>query len=386
MEALKRASEKHTAGEVRSRQKILALQEAVKRAQAATKDTEALVQSMESELPVLLKQKQEKETEYEKVKQNAEKARKARAKAVENDRKKQESMRTELQSLTIKLEKLTTKKEKHESITIPELEQQLSAMEKDIEEQERLLLQLDMNQEFEDVNRLALSAQQQYFGYGRARHQSLGPGPIGRPSPAVAPIQRPTFSNPSTSQDFSSSFHNAISASSSSTSKLWSPPQLRHTPSTGSTARASSLQYHPHAFSRDQPPPISSSSSTGMIRQPSSSTSGPIIAPPQPPTILTNPARQNSLKSTNHSPREASPPVAQGSSNQATPSQVAPPPMSRNVPLTTSVSGSSQGSSTTNNSSTLSGRAPAFEPGKLNLGRVGRPPGLPGVIGAGRRA
>ena len=61
MDILKRASEKSAAGEHRAKQKILALQEAVKRAQAATRETEEMVKELEEQLPGLLKQKSAKE-------------------------------------------------------------------------------------------------------------------------------------------------------------------------------------------------------------------------------------------------------------------------------------------------------------------------------------
>ncbi|RXW23022.1 hypothetical protein EST38_g2827 [Candolleomyces aberdarensis] len=92
---------------------------------------------------------------YSGVKQRV---RKLKETEVEKEKKRQESMRAELQSLTNKLEKLTGKVEKHEGTTLPDLEEQLGLVERDIEEQERLLMQMEMNREFEDVSRLVLSS------------------------------------------------------------------------------------------------------------------------------------------------------------------------------------------------------------------------------------
>ncbi|TEB23593.1 hypothetical protein FA13DRAFT_1797912 [Coprinellus micaceus] len=321
MEALKRASEKHSAGEVRSRQKVLALQEAVKRAQAATKEDRI---------------KKDKEAEYARVKQESDKVRKARETSVEKDRKRQESMRSELQSLTNKLEKLTAKKDKHETATIPELEQQLSTVEKDIEEQERLLLQMDMNREFEDVSRLVLTSvgqQQQppastlltpytsvpqHYPYGdhsayvpvqRTRHSSLGtsgPGPIGRPSHVtvpIAPIQRPTFSSSS-----SSILLDPRSGSGSSSQNIWTPPQVRHTPNANVTVgRSGSVHYHPQQPQQYRDAAFYPSSSQPQHHD-------PIV----PPMILTSASRRGSLKSGSFGKVPASP-ISSNSSSSPTP-------------------------------------------------------------------
>ncbi|KAG6856511.1 hypothetical protein H0H87_003704 [Tephrocybe sp. NHM501043] len=56
IETLKRASEKHVAGDHRAKQKILSLQEAVKRGQTATRETEQLVEELEQLVPELTRQ------------------------------------------------------------------------------------------------------------------------------------------------------------------------------------------------------------------------------------------------------------------------------------------------------------------------------------------
>lgn len=435
MDTLKRASEKHSAGEARTRQKILALQEAVKRAQAATKETESLVESVEEEVPDLLQQKKDKEAEYTKVKQEADRVRKTRETSVEKDRKREESMRSELQSLTHKLEKLTAKKEKHGTTTIPDLEQQLSALRNDIEAQEKLWVQMEMNREFEDVNRLVLTSvgqqqQQQALGatvlspfnlsphypYGeqptyvpvqRTRHSSLGttpgsgPGLIGRPSHVsvpVAPIQRPTFSSSSSS---SSILHSGSgSGVTNNAQNIWSPPQIRNTPNNSNVAvgRSGSVHYHPQHSQQYREasfyPPASNL--TSYQQQDS-------LLPISPPTILANPSRRGSLKSGSFGKAPASP-IPPNSSSSSTPapnttassttnssdrrrsslSSVSPPKLQViTSPTLQQTKGAfaaptspSNMNSSTSMSSALSSRAPVFEPGKA------RGPG-PGPIGSG---
>ncbi|KAI9069885.1 hypothetical protein FKP32DRAFT_1550642, partial [Trametes sanguinea] len=63
IDTLKRASERYAAGESRARQKILALQEAVKQTLAAAQDIEALIKSIEAELPGLEQRRAEVEKE-----------------------------------------------------------------------------------------------------------------------------------------------------------------------------------------------------------------------------------------------------------------------------------------------------------------------------------
>lgn len=176
IDILKRASEKNAAGEHRAKQKILALQEAVKRAQAATRETEEMVKELEEQLPELLKQKSAKEEEYAKVKAEAELVRRERDCASEKEKKRLEAMRVELSGLNNKLERLNGKREKLEVGTIPDLEEQLKEVEREIE-----------------VERLSDQVDYSAYVLPRPRQQSLGassgPGPISRPS--LAHIHRP---------------------------------------------------------------------------------------------------------------------------------------------------------------------------------------------------
>ncbi|KAI0634851.1 hypothetical protein C8Q77DRAFT_1029628, partial [Trametes polyzona] len=63
IDTLKRASDRYAAGESRARQKILALQEAVKQTLAAARDIEALVKDIDAALPGLEEQRAEVEKE-----------------------------------------------------------------------------------------------------------------------------------------------------------------------------------------------------------------------------------------------------------------------------------------------------------------------------------
>lgn len=133
IDALKRASEKHAAAEHRAKQKVLALQESVKRAQSSSKDIYQEVKEIEESLPELNKQRAEREKEYKKVKEEMERLRKAKEEEKEKERKRIDSLNGELAGLTHKLEKLHVRREKLETATIPDLEEQLRAVELEIE-------------------------------------------------------------------------------------------------------------------------------------------------------------------------------------------------------------------------------------------------------------
>ncbi|KAG5650554.1 hypothetical protein H0H81_011835 [Sphagnurus paluster] len=292
IDVLKRASEKHVAADHRAKQKILSLQEAVKRAQVATCETEELLKEVEGLVPELDRQRQAKELEYAKVKEQAERARKDREKHVEKEKKRLEAMRGELGGLSNKMDKLTAKKEKLESVIIADLEEQLQNIQLEFEQAQKEAQSYTdataRQQEFsgEDVHHPEPIGEHSpafpYLQMQRSLRTQLSPGTIGRPPPPV-PIQRPAPSETSYTQP-----------------TLWShPPRQRqvHNP------RASSLQH------------------------------------PPTPTILTNPHRQSSLKSNGSTASSNSSPSA------------ALPNSSPNVPLAAT--------------STLSSRAPAFEPGRV---------------------
>ncbi|KAJ3811688.1 hypothetical protein F5876DRAFT_39127 [Lentinula aff. lateritia] len=182
IDVLKRASDRYLSSEQRSKQKVLALQEAVKRTQIITKEMEATIKEVNTEIPGLKEEKQKREAEHRKVKEAANKVRREKDAQAEQERKRIESMKNELNTLTRQLEKLEVKKEKLESGVIKELEEQLENVEKEMEMLER---------EEEELSNGSFSQP--------TTSQSIGPswtpGTIGRPSPnslsKSSLIQRP---------------------------------------------------------------------------------------------------------------------------------------------------------------------------------------------------
>ncbi|KAG6831437.1 hypothetical protein H0H92_010650 [Tricholoma furcatifolium] len=233
IETLKRASEKHVAADNRAKQKILSLQEAVKRAQTATREAEELVEEMEALQPELSRQRQEKEAEYVKMKEQVDRVQKERDRQAEKDKKKLETMKNELAGLTSKMEKLNAKKEKLETVTIAELELQLQDIEREIERAEKdAQAQLTYAMFMDRTDLLAddpyfrgadgLSERSPAFPYlssqrGRTQ-QSTVPGPIGPVRrPLLPPIQRPspndTNNNSTSRQTLSTHTHTPRSSS-----------------------------------------------------------------------------------------------------------------------------------------------------------------------------
>ena len=202
IDILKRASEKHAAAEHRAKQKILSLQEAVKRAQTATRETEELIKEVQGVLPGMNRKRTEKEGAYNAVKEEADRVRKERDAEAEKGKKRLESMKNESATLSNKLEKLNGKKDKLETGIIPDLEEQLKEVEREVEKAEidsyaniyaPLTDQLepttdDTSPGAPDSN-LDHSHSPHCLPHTRIRHQTILAGTIARPSPA--PIQRP---------------------------------------------------------------------------------------------------------------------------------------------------------------------------------------------------
>jgi hypothetical protein len=137
IDVLKRASDKYSVVEHRARQKVLALQEAVKQTQAAAAETGALFVEVEASLPVLREQQDEAEREYRSLQEKAEKVREEKTLLEKKERKRIEGMQNELAALVTKLDKVSGKKEKLENGTIPDLEEELRRIELEIERVER---------------------------------------------------------------------------------------------------------------------------------------------------------------------------------------------------------------------------------------------------------
>lgn len=229
-----------------------------------------------------------------KVKEEADRARKEREFEGERERKWLDLMKGELAGLNNKLEKLNGKKEKLENGIVLDLEDQLNELEREIQQAENDSYAYTYNGSA-DLKELTMEdllpvhpepsmehALSSLYTAQPIRHQNTNPGTIGRPSATA--IQRPSPS----------------SSLLGSQPHLWSPPPRQSQALQGHNPRASSMHQ-------------------------------------QPPTLMTNPHRQSSLKST------TSPPVnsSTSSSSSSSPTAGNPPTMS-----------------------TLSSRAPAFEPGR----------------------
>ncbi|CAE6381015.1 unnamed protein product [Rhizoctonia solani] len=137
IEALKRAVEKNAAGEQRTKQKILALQESVKQALAAAVDADNEVKELERALPGLEVQRTEAEKEHARASEAADRSATEAKAALEQDRKRTGEVEAELTALTAKVEKMTAKRDKLATENIPELERELSCIRAEIEEIEK---------------------------------------------------------------------------------------------------------------------------------------------------------------------------------------------------------------------------------------------------------
>jgi chemotaxis protein histidine kinase CheA len=504
IEALKRSSEKFSANEIRQRQKNLALQESVKRAQAATKETQQLVRDVELEVPEVLKEKEIKEKEHESVKRQAEKVGKEKKARLEEERKRREGMQNELAAMTNKLEKLSAKKERQETVVIPSLEDKLQQVQNEIEEEERVLEMLDrMERERDSLRNYEVAlAQQQALGLlgtssvngsptqaypatrvgypgteGYQRHiQTRSRGrsfddspqlpisgraaPISRPS-LPGPIQRPNFSNSSTPpqplhgkrgsieemHDFSPvpgvhPYGNTIWGPPSSLSTRTGPPlvasPISSTPTINNDELDGRTSRRQDSFASTTAQKLARMLTTGSSSELDSETfprqqrrSG---SPPSPTSGIWNAGGYNLVPSSANRGATGVPSASTSTSSLNNNASAPPPPpltppgllsSSTSAPSNTTTTANNNGGNTSTSSlgSTLSSRAPVFEPRKGGLGfglkiftssknastlaaaetpgqadaassssvpngrqalGSGRPGGNPGVIGAGR--
>jgi len=339
IDTLKRTSEKNVAVEVKGKQKVLALQESVRRAQNFTKELEEAAEEVESVLPELNAEKERKEKAHAKILAEAKQVRKEKDEIVEKEKKRVESLRSELASLTNKLEKLGGKREKIETVSIPDLETKLQdvAQEIETEEQEQIRLETEEMQAHILSHRIVNGRHSlddnppPYVLLQRPtqQHNGLGdrPGPIGRPIPH--PIQRPAQVDNSL---LPSSGTSGISQSNST--PLWAP--------------ARPLQPHP-----------------GHSHNPRSNSLQNLSAP----TIMSNTQRRSSLKSGSAMASTTSAPSI--STYQNSNSSSFSPFSNSNTTTSSPTTSSSLNSSPTRTSphitastSVLSSRAPAFEPSR----------------------
>ncbi|KAF9530039.1 hypothetical protein CPB83DRAFT_892962 [Crepidotus variabilis] len=308
IETLKRTSEKNTSAELRGKQKVLALQESVKRAQNAAVETDEVTKELADELPELLKQKQAKEKLFGKIETEAGKIRLERDAVEEKEKKRLDGMKAELASLSNKLDKLNGKKKEKLETTIPDLEDKLNDVEQEILDAENELSQLEK----EEQARMEL--EETYLSYQRVRHNSAGT--IGRPS--QAPIHRPIEPN-----------------------SLWSSASIQRPVQTASnqthTPRSQSLHTHIP------------------------------VKPTHMPVLQANLNRQSSLKTTQTT---STPPGILPNLSILTSSSNASTLVSLDSTSTSGVSSSPTRASPNSiaASSTLSSLAPAFEPSRpINL-------------------
>jgi len=133
IEAIKRTAEKQSVADQRAKQKVLALQEAVKQINAATGELEAEARAVEGDLPRVRQEEAVVEVEYATVRESADKKEAEAEEAIRADKKRISDAQAELASVTNRLEKLQAKKGKLESETLPELEQQLAEILQQIE-------------------------------------------------------------------------------------------------------------------------------------------------------------------------------------------------------------------------------------------------------------
>ena len=133
IDTLKRASEKHVQQEARAKQKVLALQEAVRRTVATTDEIKAMIKEVEEMLPELEKKRKEAEVEWKKINQQAENVRAKRDEAEGKEKRKTEGLQAEVTSLGNRVERLNARREKLEGEggVIGDLEEKLKRLEEE---------------------------------------------------------------------------------------------------------------------------------------------------------------------------------------------------------------------------------------------------------------
>ena len=137
IDTLKRAAERSATTEQRGLQKIKALQESVKQTLAASREAEALVAEFEASIPALREREQEAEELYAQAVKDEGKCKLEADELVRADKKRVGELQNELTSLTNRLDRLTTKRDKLSNETLPDLEEKLSKLIREVELVER---------------------------------------------------------------------------------------------------------------------------------------------------------------------------------------------------------------------------------------------------------
>ncbi|KAI0065240.1 hypothetical protein BV25DRAFT_1989461 [Artomyces pyxidatus] len=122
--SLKRASQKHSAGDARMKQKVRALEEAVKQAVKGREDVEAQYENVEAERIEQENELIEGEKRRDEVKRLAEEGQRRRESAEEEAESKVQGARAELVAVETKLEKLRARREKLDGRTTSEDERE----------------------------------------------------------------------------------------------------------------------------------------------------------------------------------------------------------------------------------------------------------------------
>lgn len=296
IEALKRTSEKNIAAENRAKQKILALQEAVKRTHVGTRAMEQELDQLKCSLPALREEKERKERDYEFAKKEADRVTKQRQMVDDQDKKRVDKLRSEHSSLTHKLEKMMAKREKMQGSVLLDLEEQLAELRREWEMMESEQDQMDelvAPSEIEQQN-YSLSATTRRRANTAASSLSLsGLGPISRPSrdttnaapsPTLTRVQQQT---PSTQFRTESSASSGLYPSGGLVSA-----QLGHSfdgtsSHLQSTSTSTSISSQQHVKSYSQPPLASYSYAIPSLL-PSLTTSQNNIQPPSSPTTASS--------------------------------------------------------------------------------------------------
>ncbi|KAI0360464.1 hypothetical protein OH77DRAFT_1586068 [Trametes cingulata] len=330
IDTLKRASDRYAAGESRARQKILALQQAVKQTLAAAKDIEELIKDIEAKLPELEKDKARVEKEWVQVKEEAERVRARRQEAEQKEKARAESMQNELAGLVNRLDKLTGKREKLEGEggVLAELEEKLRKLE---EERERV----ERDPYGYEGEAAAESEDGRTTSDGRSKEDSSPEGERTHPLPGRHPNQPhgahpPHFNN----------FHPHQHQHHVHPRKRHSNPHMHNPP-------------HAHHHPRPSfPPPPRPVGHADPVHRPVGRASFPVGANVVP-GVIHLPTHGN--RKANHQHRGGFHPHNQAGGSGSGSSSASPTPVSSVAPGATP---------NPNAASNLSGRAPAFEPSR----------------------
>lgn len=186
IDVLRRTSEKAVVAEGKARQRVRALEDAVKRANEGREEVERDTERNERAVPALREREASAEEELKRIREEADGVRAEKERKDEEVRKRKESTKAECANLTQKLERLGMKKERLEGSVIPDLEAQLAEIERKIEltEQGRRLQQ--------DGGAIGESP----MGKSQRRRQSYagtiewpGPNAVQRPPGQLSPAQ-----------------------------------------------------------------------------------------------------------------------------------------------------------------------------------------------------